>query len=85
MTALPGFGKQKAQIFIALLAKQLDVRPEGWEGVVGDYSLDGIGRWPTSSTTIAAEGACVQEGEEGRGPVLNRLSPDDTMGDARRG
>src|SRR5918995_751335 len=29
--ALPGFGKQKAQIFVALLAKQLGVRPEGWE------------------------------------------------------
>jgi uncharacterized HhH-GPD family protein len=41
MTALPGFGKQKAQIFIALLAKQLGVRPEGWETVVGDYSQDG--------------------------------------------
>jgi uncharacterized HhH-GPD family protein len=41
MTALPGFGKQKAQIFVALLAKQLDVRPEGWEAVVGDYSLEG--------------------------------------------
>ncbi|MCW2809446.1 MAG: HhH-GPD superfamily base excision repair protein, partial [Marmoricola sp.] len=41
MTALPGFGKQKAQIFVALLAKQLDVRPEGWESVVGDYSLEG--------------------------------------------
>ena len=26
---LPGFGKQKAQIFVALLAKQLDVRPDG--------------------------------------------------------
>jgi uncharacterized HhH-GPD family protein len=41
MTALPGFGKQKAQIFIALLAKQRDVRPEGWEAVVGDYSQEG--------------------------------------------
>ncbi len=39
--ALPGFGKQKAQIFVALLAKQLGVRPEGWEGVVGDYALEG--------------------------------------------
>ncbi|PVG83682.1 Fe-S cluster assembly protein HesB [Nocardioides gansuensis] len=39
--ALPGFGKQKAQIFVALLAKQLGVRPEGWEQVVGDYALDG--------------------------------------------
>ena len=27
--ALPGFGKQKAQIFVALLAKQVGVRPEG--------------------------------------------------------
>jgi len=39
--ALPGFGKQKAQIFVALLAKQLDVRPEGWEAAVGDYALEG--------------------------------------------
>jgi uncharacterized HhH-GPD family protein len=38
---LPGFGKQKAQIFVALLAKQLDVRPDGWEAVAGDYALDG--------------------------------------------
>jgi uncharacterized HhH-GPD family protein len=41
MTALPGFGKQKAQIFIALLAKQLGVRPDGWDSVVGDYSQEG--------------------------------------------
>jgi uncharacterized HhH-GPD family protein len=39
--SLPGFGKQKAQIFTALLAKQLDVRPEGWEKAVGDYAEDG--------------------------------------------
>jgi uncharacterized HhH-GPD family protein len=39
--ALPGFGKQKARIFAALLAKQLDVRPEGWEQAVGDYALEG--------------------------------------------
>lgn len=38
---LPGFGKQKAQIFVALLAKQLGVRPPGWEAVAGDYALDG--------------------------------------------
>ena len=39
--SLPGFGKQKAQIFVALLAKQVGVRPEGWESAVGDYALDG--------------------------------------------
>lgn len=40
--ALPGFGAQKAKIFVALLAKQLDVRPTGWEKVAGDYALDGF-------------------------------------------
>ena len=38
---LPGFGKQKAQIFVALLAKQLGVRPEGWQAAAGDYALEG--------------------------------------------
>ncbi len=41
LQALPGFGAQKAKIFVALLAKQLDVRPEGWEKVAGDYALEG--------------------------------------------
>ncbi|MBM7172637.1 Fe-S cluster assembly protein HesB [Streptomyces sp. G44] len=34
---LPGFGKQKAQIFLALLGKQLGVRPKGWREAAGDY------------------------------------------------
>jgi len=38
---LPGFGRQKAQIFVALLAKQLGVRPEGWEAAVGAYAEPG--------------------------------------------
>jgi uncharacterized HhH-GPD family protein len=41
LMALPGFGKQKAQIFVALLAKQRGVRPDGWESAAGDYALDG--------------------------------------------
>jgi uncharacterized HhH-GPD family protein len=41
LTALPGFGRQKAQIFTALVAKQLDVRPDGWEAVAGDYAEEG--------------------------------------------
>lgn len=39
--ALPGFGAQKVKIFVALVAKQLDVRPTGWEKAAGDYALDG--------------------------------------------
>ncbi|GAB2447227.1 HhH-GPD-type base excision DNA repair protein [Nocardioides hungaricus] len=38
---LPGFGRQKAQIFVALLAKQLGVRPEGWAAAVGAYAEEG--------------------------------------------
>lgn len=41
LTALPAFGKQKAQIFTALLAKQAGARPEGWQDAVGDYALEG--------------------------------------------
>ena len=39
--ALPGFGKQKAQIFVALLGKQFDVRPAGWQEIAGAYGEDG--------------------------------------------
>lgn len=39
--ALPGFGEQKAKIFTALIAKQLGVRPEGWQAAAGDYALEG--------------------------------------------
>ncbi len=41
LQALPGFGAQKVKIFVALLAKQCGVVPEGWERVSGDYALDG--------------------------------------------
>ena len=41
LQALPGFGKQKAQIFVALLGKQLGVRPEGWAEAAGDYAEPG--------------------------------------------
>jgi len=42
--ALPGFGDQKARIFVALLGKQLDVRPEGWREAAGAYGEDGSTR-----------------------------------------
>ncbi|MBD0859708.1 Fe-S cluster assembly protein HesB [Gordonia sp. zg691] len=41
LRALPGFGEQKAKIFVALVAKQLDVKPSGWTTVAGDYSKKG--------------------------------------------
>jgi uncharacterized HhH-GPD family protein len=42
--ALPGFGKQKAQIFVALLGKQLGVRPPGWREAAGTYGEAGAHR-----------------------------------------
>jgi uncharacterized HhH-GPD family protein len=39
--ALPGFGKQKAQIFVALLGKLYDVRPDGWREAAGGYGEEG--------------------------------------------
>jgi uncharacterized HhH-GPD family protein len=41
LQALPGFGKQKAQIFLALLGKQYGVRPKGWREAAGAYGEDG--------------------------------------------
>jgi uncharacterized HhH-GPD family protein len=38
---LPGFGPGKAQIFAALLGKQLGVRPDGWREATGHFGQDG--------------------------------------------
>jgi uncharacterized HhH-GPD family protein len=35
--ALPGFGKQKAQIFVALLGKQYGVDVPGWREAAGEF------------------------------------------------
>ena len=39
--ALPGFGEQKARIFVALLGKQLGVRPPGWEKAASPFGDTG--------------------------------------------
>ncbi|MCV2396049.1 Fe-S cluster assembly protein HesB [Actinotalea sp. M2MS4P-6] len=41
LRTLPGFGEQKAQIFLALLGKQHGVRPSGWREAAGRYGPDG--------------------------------------------
>ena len=38
---LPGFGKQKSQIFVALLGKQFGFHPEGWREATGVYGEEG--------------------------------------------
>src|SRR5204862_3472378 len=39
--ALPGFGEQKARIFVGLLGKQLKIRPRGWQEAAGDFGKQG--------------------------------------------
>jgi uncharacterized HhH-GPD family protein len=38
---LPGFGEQKARIFLALLGKQYAVTPKGWRAAAGRYGKAG--------------------------------------------
>lgn len=38
LVLLPGFTKRRAQMFVALLGKQLGVRPEGWQRAAGPYA-----------------------------------------------
>ncbi|TNC21623.1 HhH-GPD-type base excision DNA repair protein [Amycolatopsis alkalitolerans] len=44
LKALPGYGDQKARIFLALLGKQRGVRPAGWREAAGAYGEDGSRR-----------------------------------------
>ncbi|GEN79383.1 HhH-GPD-type base excision DNA repair protein [Actinotalea fermentans] len=41
LRALPGFGDQKARIFLALLAKRRGIQPAGWREAAGAYGDDG--------------------------------------------
>ena len=44
VAALPGFGAQKAAIFVALLGKQYGVTPPGWREAAGAYGEAGSRR-----------------------------------------
>jgi len=41
LKALPGFGEQKAKIFLALLGKQYGVTPTGWRAAAGEFGQPG--------------------------------------------
>ena len=44
LAQLPGYGEQKARILVALLGKQLGVRPDGWREAAGPYGEEGSRR-----------------------------------------
>jgi uncharacterized HhH-GPD family protein len=41
LTALPGFGEQKARIFLALLAKRIGITPHGWREATEPFGQEG--------------------------------------------
>jgi uncharacterized HhH-GPD family protein len=41
LKGLPGFGEQKAKIFLALLGKQCGLQAEGWREAAGPYGQEG--------------------------------------------
>lgn len=54
---LPGFGEQKAKIFVALLGKQYGVQPQGWRAAAGAYGEKNSYR----SVADVVDGASLQK------------------------
>jgi len=57
LKALPGFGDQKARIFLALLGKQCGLQADGWREAAGDYAQDGS---HMSIADVVDEGSLTQ-------------------------
>ena len=53
LNALPGFGEQKAKIFLALLGKQYGFTGAGWREAAGDYGT--AGSWRSVADIVDAE------------------------------
>lgn len=42
LKSLPGFGEQKAKIFLALLGKQYNLQADGWREAAGEFGREGF-------------------------------------------
>jgi uncharacterized HhH-GPD family protein len=60
LAELPGFGTYKAQITMALLGKQLGVRPDGWREAAGRFGEEGS-HYSVADITDGASLAAVRE------------------------
>jgi uncharacterized HhH-GPD family protein len=54
LQALPGFGSEKARIFLALLAKRFGVKPDGWETASAPFGEPGVYRSVADATSPEA-------------------------------
>ena len=69
LQSLPGYGEQKARIFVALLGKQLGVQPGGWRAAAGPYGEEGSRRSVADvvdADTLAQVRAHKQQGKAER-------------------
>ncbi|MFF2078519.1 HhH-GPD-type base excision DNA repair protein [Kitasatospora sp. NPDC058162] len=73
---LPGFGRQKSQIFVALLGKQYGVRPDGWREAAGAYGEDGVHRSVADVTgPESLEKVCAHRQEVRRAAKESKVRP----------
>ena len=56
LSELPGYGPEKSQIFVAVLAKRFGRRPTGWEQAAGPFADD----QPRSVADIGSRAAFAQ-------------------------
>lgn len=56
VSALPGFGEEKAKIFVALLAKRFGKRPEGWAEAIAPFGDD----QPRSAADVSSKEAFAE-------------------------
>ncbi|WP_127357083.1 HhH-GPD-type base excision DNA repair protein [Actinacidiphila soli] len=81
LKALPGFGEQKARIFLAPLGKRLGVRPPGWREAAGPYGEDGSYRsvaditGPDSLDKVRAHKQEMKRAAKAATPVAKPVRP----------
>jgi uncharacterized HhH-GPD family protein len=71
LRSLPGFGETKARIFLALLGKQVGVRPAGWREAAGAYGEVGSHR----SVADVVDAASLQQVRDYKKAVKAGLAP----------
>jgi uncharacterized HhH-GPD family protein len=78
LRALPGFGEMKAHIVLGVIAKQLNVKPPGWEALAPDY--------PTlADVRTVAEREEYQAGKRAWKAAMRAQSGDAPLHGRRRG
>ena len=76
LRALPGYGEEKTKIFIAILAKRFDIRPDGWEKVAAPFS-DGE---PRSVADVDSEESLLRVREWKKAMKAAKKSKQDSPG-----